>query len=399
MNERPHRRGFAALALTIALVVAGCGGSGGSEPAQAQRIKVGLLISLSGTYRAVGEDMQRGWNLYLSTHDNKLGGRAVDLVVADEGEGSAVVVPHVQKFVKEDKVAAVVGIVGGGSVAAAVPILAEAKTPLVGSNGRPTTMTSVDWVWHTSFISTEPGICMGGYVHKQVNGPVYAIGPDYQGGYDELNGFVDTYTKAGGKLANPTGKVVYTPWPQTTNFQPYFADIEKSGAKAVYTFYAGAAAVNFVQQYKQSGLHGKIPLYAAGFLTEGGLLGAQQDAAAGIKNSLNYAADLDNPTNRAFAAAYHQAYGVLPTTFAMATYDAAAVLDRAIGMAAAKGAVTGETINAALAGIGQIDSPRGTWQFAPTTHTPVQRWYLREVRADGRTLANVVVQELMTLGG
>src|SRR5690606_36578809 len=137
----------------------------------------------------------------------------------------------------------------------------------------------------------------------------------------------------------------FTPFPQTTNFAPYLADIKASGAKAVYTFYAGSAAVAFVKQYHEFGLSEEIPLYTAGFLTEGGVLAAQGEAALGIKNSLNYSSDLDNPANRAFAAAYQSAYNLLPTTFAMATYDAAAVLDKAIAAASAKGEVTGETIN------------------------------------------------------
>ncbi|MDG4764074.1 hypothetical protein O7632_08140 [Solwaraspora sp. WMMD406] len=39
------------------------------------------------------------------------------------------------------------------------------------------------------------------------------------------------------------------------------------------------------------------------------------------------------------------------------------------------------------------------WQFAKTTHAPIQKWYLRQVRRDGRALANVVVSELTALGG
>jgi len=385
------------VAAALLLAATGCAGSSlQNTPAAATGpVKVGLLVSLSGTYQAVGEDMKKGFDLYLSTHGTKLGGHPIDVSVADEGEGSGAVVPPVTKLVKQDKVQAVVGIVGGGSVAAAQPILTEGKVPLVGSNGRPTTMKDVSWVWHTSFLSTEPGIAMAQYVKNQVNGPVYAIGPDYQGGWDELTGFTEAFAKAGGKLANANGKTTYTPFPQTTNFAPYLEQIKASGAKAVYTFYAGGAAVAFVKQYKEFGLAGTIPLYAAGFLTEGGVLGAQGVAAMNIRNSLNYAADLDNPTNRAFAAAYQNAYKTLPTTYAMATYDAAAVLDKAI--ATIKGDVTGESINAALGGIGQIDSPRGAWQFSGG-HTPVQRWYLREVRSDGRSLSNVVVQDLMTLG-
>jgi branched-chain amino acid transport system substrate-binding protein len=362
-------------------------------------IKIGLLVSLSGTYKTVGEDMQKGFDLYLQTHGNKLGGLTVELKTADEGEGSAAAVPPATKLIKEDGVTAVVGIVGAGSVGAVAPMLAESKIPLVGANGRPGKLDTT-WIWHTSYISTEPGLAMGDYVARNAGGPVWVIGPDYQGGWDEIGGFVETFAKSGGVMANPDGKAVFTPFPQTTNFQPYMAQIQASNAKAVYCFYAGGAAVAFVKQYKEFGLAGKIPLYAAGFLTEGSVLGAQADAAAGIRNSMNYAADLDNPANRIFAGDYLKAYKAAPTTFAMSTYDAAAVLDKAITQVKASGGtVSGETINAALAKVGQIDSPRGTWQFSPNTHTPVQRWYLREVRMDGKALSNVIVQDLVTLGG
>lgn len=82
----------------------------------------------------------------------------------------------------------------------------------------------------------------------------------------------------------------------------------------------------------------------------------------------------------------------------MASYDAAAVLDKAIADAAKDGDVTPQTINKAIAGLGQIDSPRGSWEFGDKAHSPVQTWYLRQVRPDGAQLANVMVQDLATLG-
>jgi branched-chain amino acid transport system substrate-binding protein len=79
----------------------------------------------------------------------------------------------------------------------------------------------------------------------------------------------------------------------------------------------------------------------------------------------------------------------------MAAWDAALVLDRAIAAAGTDGAtVTAERINRAIGGLGQIDSPRGPWQFDPKSHSPIQPWYLRQVRPDGRGLSNVVLQDL-----
>jgi branched-chain amino acid transport system substrate-binding protein len=384
---RPYPRRVGVVLLALALALTSCGRSAPASPPGT--VKIGLLAALSGTYAAVGKDLRDGFQLYLDTHGGKLGGHPVELVTGDEGDGPPTAVPAATKMIKEDKVLALTGVVGGGSVAALMPLLNQANIPLISSNGRPQ-LKDVAREWHTSFLSDEPGAAIAQYVHQSTAGTVFAIGPDYQGGWDELRGFTDAYKAAGGQLANPGGKATFTPFPTTTNFMPYFAQIKASGAKAIYCFYAGTSAVDFVKQYAQSDVK-DLPLY-----TEGGVLAAQGNAAKGIFSVLNYSPDLDNASNRTFTAAWRARHDSAPTTYAMASYDAGAVLDRAI--AAAGPNPTSEAVNAAIAGIGQIDSPRGTWEFSRTTHAPVQKWYLRQVRADGRALSNTVVESLLTLG-
>ncbi|MFF1416297.1 ABC transporter substrate-binding protein [Streptomyces sp. NPDC058280] len=391
-RRRFRPAGAAALALGLAAVT-GCSSDSGAGD---DTVKVGLVASLSGTYKPVGTDLRAGFELYLNTHGNKLGGRRVELIVADEGDGPPTAVPAATKLVKKDKVDVLTGLVGGGSVNAVLPLVNQAKIPFLGSNGRPP-IKDLEYVWTTSFLSDEPGKAIAPYVKEKVDGLVYAIGPDYQGGYDELRGFTDEFKRVGGELANPDGKTTWTPFPKTTNFMPYFAEIAKTDAKAVYCFYAGKAAIDFAKQYAQSDV-ADLPLYTA-FVTEGSVLQAQGDAAKDIYSVLNYAADLDNAANRKFAADWTAKHDTQPTTYAMASYDAAAVLDKAIADAAKAGDVTPQTINKAIAGLGQIDSPRGGWEFGDKAHSPVQSWYLRQVRPDGTQLANVMVQDLATLGG
>ncbi len=415
MTALSRRRGWAAAlaVLTVLVSAVGCGRqvrhNGGPAP-----IRIGLLVSLSGTYKAVGADLRDGFQLYLATHGNRLGGHAVQVITADEGDGPPTAVPAATKLIKQDKVDVLTGIVGGGSVAAVYPLALGAQIPLVGSNGRPGFKSTeknpdgtpkppdISYVWHTSFLSDEPGAAIAQYVHDSEQGSVYAIGPDYQGGWDELRGFTDTFTKIGGVLANPDGKATFTPFPQTDNFTPYFAKIKQSGAKAVYCFYAGKSAIDFVRQYKQSDI-ADLPLYAAGFLTEGSVLQAEGPAATGIWTVLNYAPTLDNPTNRAFVSAWAADIGAdgkpkhdgPPTTYAMASWDAAALLDRVIADAGPN--PTPKTINDAIGRVGRIDSPRDSWQFSAKTHSPIQTWYLRRVGPDGQALSNVKVSNLATL--
>ncbi|MFE5330256.1 ABC transporter substrate-binding protein [Embleya sp. NPDC056575] len=398
ISRRSFRVSAAGLLAGALAFTAACSGSAADDKkggSSSGTLKIGLTIPLTGVYAALGPDLQNGFQTYLDQHGGKLGGHKVELVITDEGDGPQTSVPSVTKLIKQDKVTAVVGLSNAATVAANVDLVNDNKVPMIGAVGRPGEIKRQDYVWHTSYLSEEPGVAAAPYIKEAVQGPVYAIGPEYQGGFDQLRGFTETFDKLGGKLANPDGKTKWTPFPATTNFQPYFNEIKNSGAKAVYTFYAGTAAVNFVKQYKQSDIK-DIPLYAAGFLTEGAVLGAEGDAAKGVLTSLNYTPTLDIPANRSFVAAYQAKYNALPTMMSATMYDAAAVLDKAIAAAGDK--VTPEAVNAQIANTGKVDSPRGPWEFNAKSHAPVQKWYLREVKQDGTALSNVMVRELGTLG-
>jgi branched-chain amino acid transport system substrate-binding protein len=420
---KPHRlRRPLAAALTVVCAIAlpGCSGSSlDAGPTADGTIKIGLIWPQSGPYESLGKDLAAGWQLYLDTHDGKLGGQPVTVVAADEGKGAATALPAAKKLLDADRVQVLVGTMAGDSSAAVSGLATTKKVPYIGTGGRPSTLDDLSFTWHTSWLSTETGKSVAPHIAQTVDGPVYAIGPDYQGGWDQINGFTDEFAKVGGKLANPDGKTTWTPWdPPTTNFLPYLNAIRDTPAKAVYCFYAGSSAVEFVKQYQQSGL--KLPLYGAGFLTEGAVLDGEGAAADGVRTAMNYAANLDNAANRAFATAYEKKTGRAPTIYAVTGWDAALILDRAIAAthaapsATASSALaspamsssavvslgrgsTAEAINTAISRLDVIDeSPRGPWRFG-TMHSPNQAYYLREVRVDGRTRSNVLVQNLTTL--
>ena len=398
---RLGRRGSARAALlgtasALVLLATACGDSslGGDDGGgdKGGTIKIGLLVPQSGVYNALGNDMKAGFEVYLEQHGNKLGGKTVQVVLADEGESADSGKAAADKLVKQDKVAAVVGVVNSAVMNGVKDLFESSKIPLIGSNASPTTLTGMEYIWRTSYVNDEPGVALGKYVAEKAGGPVYLVAAGYQAGEDEINGFLKTFEPAGGKVS---GKPVYTPFPATKNFQPFLANVQKSDAKAVFTFYAGGAAIDFVKQYKQFGLAGKLPLYAPGFLTEGGVLKAQGDAALGVFTSMNYSADLDNELNKKFVADYQKKTQVKPTTYAMATYDAAKVLDMAIKNAGDD--VSSAKIKAEIDKLGDIESPRGTWKFNDNG-TPVQMWYLREVKQGAGGLENVRVAELGKLG-
>ena len=392
-TSRRFRRSAVIAGLTAAaLALAACGASSLSQPgggAKDGTVKIGMVVPLSGVYAPLGEDMRNGFQLYLDEHDGRLGGSKVDLVTADEGESPQTGVPAAQKLVTQERVAAVTGVVSSAVALGVRDFFHESKLPLIVSNAGADAITGAEkseYVWRTSFSNAKVSAALGPEVAKEVDGPVYLIAADYAAGKEMVAGFKQAFEDAGGKVAGEK----YTPFGKTQDFQPYLSAIRSSGTKAVYSFYAGAEAVSFVKQYQQFGLASKTPLYGTGFLTEGGVLKAQGQAAVGVKTSLHYSTELDTPRNKEFVAAYQKAYKTPPTVYAVQAYDAAAVLDKALAKAGGDG---GQALAKALAKVGPIDSPRGEWSF-DANHDPDQPYYLREVRANGDGMVNAVLGDL-----
>ena len=227
-GRRPAGRSRLAGAIgALALVLTACGGSslGGDDGSSGSDgsdgpVKIGLLVPQSGVYNALGNDMKAGFETYLEQHDDKLGGREVKVVLADEGETADSGKAAADKLRQA----------GQGrrrrrrrQLSRHEPVFdlfESSQVPLIGSNASPTTLTGMSYIWRTSYVNDEPGIALGEYVAEKAGGPVYMIAAGYQAGEDEIVGFQQTFDPAGGEAV---GDPVYTPFPATKNFQPFLS--------------------------------------------------------------------------------------------------------------------------------------------------------------------------------
>jgi branched-chain amino acid transport system substrate-binding protein len=366
----------------------------GQAEANKGPIKIGLLVPQDGIFKAIGEDVQHGFELYLKLSGNRLGGYTPEVVVVNEGKDANEGKAAVEKLLNQDRVAALSGVVNSTIMLAMKDTIEQKQVPLVGSNASPRNLDGTKYIWRTSYSNVDPGGALGAYVLRQQGGTgtTYLLAPNNDAGTDELQGFKDAYTKGG------RGTVIQEQTPgdiTQAGYGQYLNRVRNSAATAVYAFYAGTQAIDFVKAWSSAAINNKT-LYAAGFLTEGAqLLRDQGPAAEGILTSMNYSADLNNLANRRFASEYFKAYQTLPTTYAMASYDAAMVLDKALSLI--DGDPNPQAINAAIGKVGLIDSPRGPWQFN-INRTPLQTWYLRKVQKDGSTTrTNTLISELTTL--
>lgn len=367
------------------------GDSGGGGGGGGGTIRVGLVIPQAGVYTPLGTDMKNGWDLWLEQNSGRMGDWTVETVTADEGEGPDTGVPAIQQLIGDVDV--VVGIVNSATALGVVEQFTEEEKLLLISNAGAVAITGdarSDFVWRVSFTNAQNSYAMGEHLAGQNVGSVFIMAPDYAAGQENVAAFTEAFEAGGGTVAGSA----LSPFGTTQDFQPFLQRAQSSGANAVFCFYSGGEAVSFVNQYADFGLKDSIPLYGSGFLTEGSVLQGQGANAVGIQTTLQYSTEIGNAANQAFVEAYQGAYDVLPTVFAMSTFDAANVLNKALAEA---GATDGPALVEALGGLGPIDdSPRGTWEFED--QNPNQTIYLREVVDEGGTLINSVVEELGQYG-
>ena len=84
--------------------------------------------------------------------------------------------------------------------------------------------------------------------------------------------------------------------------------------------------IQFLRQYDQAGLRGKIPLYTV-YTVDEISIPAVKDAAVGIYETRYWSPDLKNPANQKFVADYKKKYNKLPVFYGAQSYDGIMLID------------------------------------------------------------------------
>jgi branched-chain amino acid transport system substrate-binding protein len=350
--------------------------SAGLAQAQAStKLKVGLMLPATGTFASLGTAIENGFRLYVAENGGKLAGREIEFVKVDDESDPSKAIDNATKLVKRDNVEVLVGTVHSGVAMGMAKVAKDSGTLLIVPNAGADAVTGpmcAPNIFRSSFSNWQPGYAMGEVMAKKGHKKVVTITWKYAAGDESVRGFKESFQKSGGTVV----KELTLPFPNV-EFQALLTEIAAARPDAVYTFFAGGGAVKFVKDYAAAGLKAKIPLYGAGFLTDG-TLEAQGTDADGLFTTLHYADSLGTSRDSAFRLAYAKAYKLQPDVYAVQGYDAAQML--AVGLAAVKGDLAKKKEFTAALRKARIDSPRGAFTLS-ASHNPVQDIYLRQVGA------------------
>ncbi|MDP6344732.1 MAG: ABC transporter substrate-binding protein, partial [Alphaproteobacteria bacterium] len=272
------------------------------------------------------------------------------------------------KLIKRDRVHFIAGIIWSNLLMAIHAPVTRSNTFLISSNAGPSPIAGKrcsDNFFNVAFQNDMMPEAMGKYLSEKGIKNVYTLSPNYQAGKDMIKGFKRYYK---GKMIGE----VYTKLGQK-DYQAEISALRAAKPEAVFIFLPGGMGINFMKQYAQAGLRGKLPLYTA-YSVDAITLPALKDAALGIYGAQHWTPDLGNSVSRRFVAEYQKKYGKTPSFYAAQAYDTVMFLDHAIRQA---GGVGDRAKLRTAMRAGDFPTTRGSFKFN-TNHFPVQNIYLRQ---------------------
>ena len=350
-------------------------------------IRVGFLAPLSGPYAQNGRDILNGMLLQLEQIGYQAAGRRIEVIVEDDEAIPAVSLTKARKLVERDRVHLMAGALLSSTGYALAPYIDASHIPMVYpvvSADDLTQRMRSKWIVRTGYTGSQPSHPFGEYAYHELKlRKVATIALDYAFGWESVSGFQRTFEAQGGEVTQKLWCPV-----SVHDFAPYLAQVSRD-VDAVYALFLGRSALQFMRQFEEFGLKRRVLLIGAGPLTDEHVLPFMGDEALGVITALHYSAALDNPANRAFAAAYRQKYNKVPSYYAESMYTGAKWFVAAIE--AVGGQVEDpEKFVEALQSVKLTDLPRGPMEL-DAYGNPIENVYIRKVERVNGQLQNTVI--------
>jgi branched-chain amino acid transport system substrate-binding protein len=358
-----HKPILAAIAAALAVSVVT------STPAQAQqqKLKIGFISTFSGPQGVMGEFMKEAVEVALDHVGRKVGGLETEVIYGDDQFKPDVGLQVAEEMLKKHQVDFVSGIIWSNVMMAVVPVVTGAGKIMVGTNAGASPLAGAqcnELYFSTSWNNDQTPEAMGKFLQDSGIDDIYVLAPNYQAGKDMVAGLKRYYK---GKIVEE----IYTKMGQQ-DYQAEITQLRSKNPKAVFAFYPGGMGIQFLRQYDQAGLRGKIPLYTV-YTVDEISIPAVKDAAVGIYETRYWSPDLKNPANEKFVNDYKKKYKKLPVFYGAQSYDGIMLIDSAVR--AVKGNVKDTKGMVTAMRKADFKSLRGPFQYN-VNHHPIQNFYL-----------------------
>ncbi len=308
------------------LVAAGSGLPVASR-AQAGPIRIGLMTVKSGPLASGGLDMERALNMYLQERNHMLAGRKVELIVGDSGGVPASARARIQELVERNKIHVMMGPLAANEALAVDDYIRSQTLPTlsVAAAEDMTQRKANPWFVRATSTSSQCAHPMADFCAKELKWRRMAvIADDLAYGHEMLAGFQRVFEESGGKVVQK----LFSPL-TVADYGTYLAQL-KTNVDGIFLGFAGSNGFRFLRQFNEYGLRGKLNVVGGMTALDEAVLRNMGDEALGVRTACWYSAELANPINRKFAAAFRKEHKYDPGFYAAATYVNGAVLETAL---------------------------------------------------------------------
>jgi len=308
-------------------------------------VKVGLVSSKSGVFAEQGEEVMRAVKFAIEEANSKGGvdGRKVEVVEGDD-ESTPDAGRRVAEKMARDGYNLLIGAVPSSiSLAiaqnlerwdAAYFIQASKSDKLTGDTCKPRSFRTNH--------SDAMDIAMINEWAKKIKGNTFAvIAADYVWGRDSGESFKKAMEAQGKKVP----LTLYVPM-GTKDFSPYIAQLKAANVDGIWVAEVGRDAMAFVKQAGEFNLIPNTPLIGHALISNF-IINATGKNLEGVPGNAGYAADLNNPRNKEFVAAWRAKFNRVPTDAEGQAYNGAQVMFDGVRLAKS---VKPEEVSKALRG-------------------------------------------------
>ena len=289
----------------------------------ADKVKVGMITTLSGGGSGLGIDIRDGFALAVKDEPN------IEIISGDDQRKPDIAVQLADKMIQSDKVDIITGLVWSNLAMAVVPAVVNQGKFYLSPNAGPSLLAGKKChknYFNIAWQNDNLHEAAGGYASSAGFKNSFIIAPNYPAGKDALTGY-KRYFK--GSIENE----VYTKLGQT-DYAAEIAKIRASNADSVYFFLPGGMGIAFIKQFSQAQVD--LPLVGPAFSFDQGILKAVGKAALGVKNTSQWSKDIENVENEKFVKDFRSAYGRLPSLYASQGYDTGKIIVSAMANASIK---------------------------------------------------------------
>jgi branched-chain amino acid transport system substrate-binding protein len=368
---------FMQLTSILVLSAAGLGSSFAQD-----KVRVGMVMPLTGTLASAGKQVMAGARLYLHQHGPKVAGKEIELVVKDDTSSFEVGKRLIQESIINDQV----DIIGGGltgDLFASAALLTEAKKPtVIMLSSTSTVIDKSSYFVRTSCTLAQSSAIMGDWAKKAGLKRIVTVVSDFSPGHEAEAIFKDRYLAAGGQIV----ELIRVPL-QNPDFAPFLQRARDVAPEALFVFIPSVQVAIFAKQFVERGLDkAGIKLIGPGDLTDDDLLPNMGDAILGTVTAHFYSAAHPSISNKSFIEAYRKQNNTRPNFMAVSGYDGMHLIYRALE--STKGATDSSQLIGAMKGAAW-ESPRGRMSIDRMTGDVVHNIYIRKVEKVNGELQNV----------